>query len=176
MSQDSYCVYFDGCCEPKNPGGTAGYGVVILKDAVRVFEHSGMIPASPTTSNNVAEYLALLSALDWFLEQGLTGATITMLGDSKLVINQMWSSWQIRDGYYAAYAHEARKKAAQFHNLTGAWIPRDQNIADDLSKTELRKAGVELRIQPEGAAHARDRVKAQSAGTKVAEPSDKFPL
>ena len=30
------------------------------------------------------------------------------------------------------------------------WIPRDKNdIADELSKAELKKAGVEFRIQPE---------------------------
>jgi ribonuclease HI len=26
-----YTVFFDGCCEPCNPGGSAGYGAIIYK-------------------------------------------------------------------------------------------------------------------------------------------------
>ena len=50
-------AYFDGCCEPINPGGTAAYGIVIFKDGQEIFEDSKEFP--PThhkTSNNFAEY------------------------------------------------------------------------------------------------------------------------
>lgn len=33
-------AFFDGCCEPVNPGGTAAYGAVILKDGKKIWEAS----------------------------------------------------------------------------------------------------------------------------------------
>ena len=73
---DGYTVFFDGCCEPRNPGGTAGYGAIIYKGDKEVWRHAGMLPASPTNSNNVAEYVALNAALDWLLTNGLSDQPI----------------------------------------------------------------------------------------------------
>src|SRR4029078_344055 len=77
-------VYFDGCCEPKNPGGHAGYGALIrVADSKQVLtDISGYIPAAPETSNNVGEYSALLSAFKWLREAGLTHNRIAFWGDS----------------------------------------------------------------------------------------------
>ena len=33
-----FVCYFDGCCEPVNPGGAAGYGAVVFEDGNRVAE------------------------------------------------------------------------------------------------------------------------------------------
>jgi ribonuclease HI len=149
-SLNRYRCFFDGACEPKNPGGTGGFGAVIYRDDKIVFQRSGIIPASPAVSNNVAEYRGLLAILDWFIDQKLTAAPIEVFGDSQLVINQMFGKWRIRDGLYASMAREAFAKRKQFPNITGSWIPRRCNsVADDLSKAELRRAGVEFRVQPE---------------------------
>lgn len=170
-----FTVYFDGCCEPKNPGGTAGYGVAIFahdhtsKTGEIAHRHSGYIEASPTTSNNVAEYLAVRHALNYFLEAGYQNEPIHFFGDSMLVICQLWGDprkdgrpkWKIHGvdikkeqapGRYAADAVAARDALKQFTRCQGFWIPRAENdIADDLSKAELRRLGVEFRIQPEEA-------------------------
>lgn len=149
-AMSAYVVFFDGCCEPRNPGGTAGFGVVIFKGTEKVWEKSGMIQASPTTSNNVAEYAAIGAALDWFIENGLTDAHILVKGDSNLVIQQCFGTWKIRGGFYADLAREVREKIAKFKALRGTWISRDYNgVADELSKNELRRVGVEFKIQPE---------------------------
>lgn len=157
--RQGFVAYFDGCCEPTNPGGTAGYGAVILQGEERIWETSGMIPASPTTSNNVAEYLAFIAILERFIEIGMTRANIIVYGDSKLVIEQGFGTWKIRGidhklfdtpGFYAQYAVKARELLRGFTNIRGFWIPRDQNsICDELSKKQLRDAGIEFRIQPE---------------------------
>jgi ribonuclease HI len=153
-----FTVFFDGCCEPKNPGGTAGYGCIIYDGRIRVYEYSGIVPAAPDTSNNVAEYLAFNTALDWFIGGGRCGDSIQMFGDSKLVIEQMFGTWKIhgvdtRDrpkGRYADTAARGRELLKKFNNISGFWIPREENSeADDASKGQLRKAGVEFRIQPE---------------------------
>lgn len=158
----AFTAFFDGCCEPVNPGGTAGFGAVILHGEERVFEKSGMVEASPTTSNNVAEYLAVQAILDWLLVNGAAAANV--FGDSRLVVCQLWGwppgsrKWMIHGvddsrprGRYAPLAANARETLRALPRVRGYWIPREENgIADDLSKAELRKAGVEFRIQPEG--------------------------
>lgn len=175
-----FTVYFDGCCEPKNPGGTAGYGVAIYEGVgvtaqrtgplgVKVAEYSGMIPASPTTSNNVAEFLAVWWAMEWFAERGLQGESVHFFGDSMLVVCILWgdprsparTKWKIhgvdvkreqQPGRYADHAVACRDLLKAMPRCNGFWIPREENsIADDLSKAELRRAGVEFRIQPEEA-------------------------
>lgn len=153
-------VFFDGCCEPTNPRGHVGWGCVILQRGQEVCALSGYQEASEKTSNNVAEYLAAGAALDWLLENGFASDSVILYGDSMLVINQMFGKWRIRggpddpehrEGLYAPLAREVKEKAKAFRSLHGFWIPRkDNGRADDLSKDELRRRGVEFRIQPEG--------------------------
>lgn len=67
-----------------------------------------------------------------------------------LVIRQCFGKWKIKRGLYTEYALEAKRKLLQFKNMSGKWIPREQNqLADDLSKDHLRKAGVKFVIQPD---------------------------
>jgi ribonuclease HI len=141
-----------GCCEPRNPGGTAGYGAIIYKGDKEVWRHAGMLPASPTNSNNVAEYLALNTALDWFLTNGLTDRPILIKGDSQLVINQCSGKWKIKGGLYSEYARAACAKLTSFRSIRLEWVNRKENaLADELSKSHLRRAGIKFRIQPEDA-------------------------
>lgn len=180
-----FTCFFDGCCEPVNPGGTGGLGAVIFDRKMplrvkggtdahlggRVFELSKLIPPAPETSNNVVEYLAVNAIFDWFVERGLTQETVQIFGDSRLIINQLWGPpsgklWKIhgvdtqlippkKPGFYAPHAVAAREKLKIFRNCLGFWIPRKENsIADELSKAELKRAGVEFRIQPEDEEHA----------------------
>ena|SRR3990167_3903289 len=146
-------AFFDGCCEPLNPGGTASFGAVIFKDDKRVWECSRIFIPKPgkekLTSNNVAEYSGFKSILDWLLEQKANHEKIVIYGDSNLVIQQMFGTWQIRHGHYVPIAHQCLHLLERFNNIKGQWIPREENdIADELSKAELIKAGVEFRIQP----------------------------
>lgn len=161
-------AFFDGCCEPKNPGGTAGYGAVIFDGPDRIWEHSDFIPPAPTTSNNIAEYLAVTAVLEYLRDCGLT-IKADIFGDSRLVICQLWGwpagskKWAINgidrpnkpQGYYAETAVRARSLLKSLPNVRGHWIPRELNdIADDLSKAHLRRLGVDFRIQPEEEADA----------------------
>lgn len=163
-------AFFDGCCEPSNPGGTAGYGAVMFDGHARVWEYSDFIPPAPTTSNNVAEYLAVTAILERLIEMG-TETRATLFGDSRLVICQLWGwpagakKWVINGidrpdqpkGHYADAALKARALLARLPNVRGYWIPREKNdLADDLSKAHLRRMGVEFRIQPEDQPEQRD--------------------
>jgi ribonuclease HI len=148
-------AYFDGCCEPVNPGGTASYGAVVFVSEKRVWECSELFVPIPgkekQTSNNVAEYSGFLSILEYLLANDLDGMPAKIHGDSKLVIEQMQGNWRMRKGFYLHVAKKAKATLSRFRREPELiWIPRDLNdIADELSKAELKKAGVEFRIQPE---------------------------
>lgn len=148
---DGIVCFFDGCCEPRNPGGNMGVGAVIFKNGVKVNTHSGFMPAKNTNSNNVAEYAALEWILETLLEQGLSDQPILIYGDSKLVIEQMRGAWRIKDGFYVQKALACQQLLKNFRNIKLQWIPRDENCyADDLSKGQLIKNGVKFSIQPQG--------------------------
>ena len=149
--------YFDGCCEPKNPGGIASYGAVVYVDGVRIWECSKIFHPIPgrenETSNNVAEYLGFIAILEYLSLENhriCEPSSITIFGDSNLVIQQMFGTWRIKKGFYVPLAIKAKKLLETFSRIEGRWIPREQNfIADELSKRELVNAGVRFRIQPE---------------------------
>lgn len=154
-------AYFDGACEPVNPGGWASFGAVVYKDDSELWTCSKLfVPIKgreKETSNNVAEYSGFLSILEFLKEQELQKDKIQIYGDSNLVICQMFGDvkrhgklWKMKKGFYIPIAMKAKILLKEFSDIKGSWIPREQNgVADKLSKAELLKAGVEFRIQPE---------------------------
>lgn len=151
--------FFDGCCEPVNPGGTAAFGAVIYDGLNKIWEQSQVfVPMKgreKETSNNVAEYLGFIAILCALKGMEFQDRRIAIYGDSKLVLCQMFKEvygkkWKIRKGLYVPYARSAQKLVKEFTNIQGRWIPREKNtIADELSKRRLRTAGVEFKLQPE---------------------------
>jgi len=140
---DDVVINFDGSCEPRNPGGTMGVGVVMLHRGTE-WTASHAIPPSQwpygQTTNNVAEYLAFIAALDRLMQLGMTGANVEFRGDSMLVIRQMFGRWKIKNGAYAPLAREARLLLRNFSHARGRWIPRHQNhVADKLSNQRTIK-------------------------------------
>jgi len=133
--------YFDGCCEPKNPGGAMGYGAIVVIDGTISLEWSGYDPAENTNTNNIAEYKSLEKILDYLLENDLTGDNVLIKGDSQLTVRQMSGEYGINNGAYVPYARRCLTKANRFKKLPKfQWIPRAQNEdADKLSKSELSK-------------------------------------
>jgi len=59
----TYIAYFDGACEPVNPGGTASYGAAIYENQQLVWKCSQIYGRGEHTSNNVAEYAALIARM-----------------------------------------------------------------------------------------------------------------
>lgn len=131
--------FFDGCCEPKNPGGAMGTGSIVKVDGDIVFSKSSFYSAVPTNTNNISEYIAFGLVLKYILDNNLDGDDVTIMGDSQLVVNQMGGSWSIKEGAYKKYAFRCKELLKLFKKKpTIFWIKRDQNEeADQLSKSEL---------------------------------------
>jgi len=124
-----HIVHIDGSSRG-NPG-PAGAGVVIQT------YHEGRLVTQKTisrcvgnTTNNVAEYRALLLALKLAKEKGY--GFVEILSDSKLLVNQILGNWKIRDEHLAKLAKEASESGVIY---SIAWIPRDKNdMADRLAQ------------------------------------------
>jgi len=126
-------IYFDGLCEPVNPGGMVTFGFVIIQDETQIAEGSGLVGSGEGMTNNVAEYEAILSAIVKFKELGLNESLI-IKGDSKLVINQSSGKWKIKSETAKKYV-PLIKEALEGYDYQFEWISRDKNTrADELTR------------------------------------------
>jgi ribonuclease HI len=140
--------FFDGACEPRNPGGNMGLGAIIYIDKKEFSSYSEYIPANKNNSNNVAEYSSFKWLLETLLKEGMNEKIIHIYGDSKLVIMQMKGYWRIKFGFYVNTAKECKELLKSFKNVSLKWIPREENVyADQLSKGEMINNNCEFRIQ-----------------------------
>lgn len=142
--------WWDGCCEPKNPGGHASYGIHVVRGSEVLLSEGKYVGHGEGISNIVAEYRGFLAALAFLRAQNLHRETIVGQGDLLMISKQMNREWKIVKGFYVPLAHKALRALEHFPKITLGWVPREQNeICDKLSKDVLKKMGVKFRIQPE---------------------------
>lgn len=135
-------VYFDGLCEPVNPHGIATYGFVIYANSgvrrYKLHEGSGVVGAGclgNDVTNNVAEYTALIKALDWLFQNNLTDKPVVVMGDSQLTIRQLNGVYGVRARRVVPLYNKVVELANKFKNIKFTWIPREYNEeADSLSR------------------------------------------
>ncbi len=100
---NDYLAWFDGACEPVNPGGTASLGVVIKgEDGTVLLKDHGVVGKGKAMSNNVAEYAGVLRILKYLSSR--PPGRVTIHGDSNLVISQLSGKWCVRKGLYLSTA------------------------------------------------------------------------
>lgn len=110
-----------------NPG-IAGSGTVIYAaDHESVLQELSYVVG--TSTNNVAEYHALLNGLRYCAEHGASEVDVYM--DSKLVVKQMSGRWKIKHPDMKALAVQARQIMKRFHAVTFTWVPRARNSRAD---------------------------------------------
>lgn len=127
-----YTVYSDGAARG-NPG-PAGAGYIIYdQDGNAV--HSEAIPLGHTT-NNVAEYTALLEAARYI--KRLNPSQVDFLLDSELVVKQVAGIYKVKAEHLKAIFDELIVILASL-NATCKHIPREQNKEAD----KLANAGAD---------------------------------
>ena len=100
-------IYCDGGARG-NPGPAAAAFVVCDSEEKVIFKEARTIG---NATNNVAEYKALIMALEW-LAKNTTEASQIIL-DSELVKKQMTGEYRIRDSALQALATKAKSLEAQ---------------------------------------------------------------
>jgi ribonuclease HI len=82
----SIVVNCDGLCEPRNPGGIATFGWLARRDGEVIGSGCGVVAKGPKATNNLAEYTAVIRALEWLLDEGFAKEVVRLRSDSQLVI------------------------------------------------------------------------------------------
>jgi ribonuclease HI len=121
----------------RNNPGPAAYGVVIRRpDGAAVRSLSRYIGVK---TNNEAEYLGLVAALDYATRQGIT--KLRVRSDSELLVRQMQGRYKVRSASLRLLHEQARKLARHFAYLGFEHVPREQNVeADRLANGALDRA------------------------------------
>lgn len=136
-------VYFDGLCQPVNPGGIACYAFLIKSDGKTVHKERGLAaePFSKEATNNVAEYTALVKALEWLLSNKKECERVSVRGDSRLVISQMRGEFKVKAKSILPLFQKAALLKKEFADISFQWIPREENHeADKLSEEAYNNA------------------------------------
>lgn len=141
MDAEILLIYFDGACEPRNPGGWATFGWVAKRNGATVATGKGCAGYGDGMTNQVAEYAALLAALRWLADTDQQGA-VEIRGDSQLVVRQMTGEWRCYAEHLQPLHREALELACQFTGpVLFRWVPRGENAeADELSKEAYEEA------------------------------------
>jgi ribonuclease HI len=118
-------AFIDGAARG-NPG-PAGAGVFVeperSRPALEFYEPLG------SATNNVAEYRALLLALERAEEAGATDVEIR--SDSRLLVEQLKGNFKIRAEHLKPLLAESILRAKRFRSFSIAHIPREHNMRAD---------------------------------------------
>jgi len=132
-----FTLYFDGASR-SNPGPASYGGVIYDENGVEQYTYKKYIG---TTTNNVAEYKALLNGLLLAKEKGITN--LDVYGDSKLVIEQVTGNWKVKSPLLTPIHREICTFLVNnpFEQITFQHVYRKNNKrADELANEALDEA------------------------------------
>jgi ribonuclease HI len=130
----SLTLYFDGACEPVNPGGTAAYAWHLNDaDGKQIASDHGVVCSGEGATNNLAEWNGVLrgvrhvKSLDW-------NGILLIRGDSQLIIYQLTGKYQCKNEALRVCLDECLELLTGL-DWRAEWIRREENEeADRLSK------------------------------------------
>ncbi|MCK5561356.1 MAG: ribonuclease HI family protein [Thermoplasmata archaeon] len=135
-------IFTDGSCRG-NPG-PAGIGIIIYDDDEnKIFEYTEYIGNS---TNNQAEYQALLKALDKAI--GLCRKEIHCYSDSEWMINQLNGTYAVRAKNIKLLFFKIQKYKNAVDNITFKYLPRTHpkiQEVDNLVEIEMVNQGFSRR-------------------------------
>jgi ribonuclease HI len=136
-------VYFDGLCQPINPGGIPCYAFIVKSSGRTIHSDYGVAgePFSEDSTNNVAEYTALIKALQWLLENNLESSKVEIKSDSQLVVNQLTGDYKVKAKRIISLYKQVLLLKSKFKDIQIKWVPRERNSeADRLTTKAYNKA------------------------------------
>jgi len=118
-----------------NPG-PAAVGVAIQDSLGKIVVSFGKTIGRAT--NNVAEYQAVIAAMNWLIKNQRLGEYHFFL-DSQLVINQLNGRWRIKDSDLRRQILKIRQLEGQLNQpVKYSYVPREKNtVADRLVNQAL---------------------------------------
>jgi len=108
-------VYVDG-----SGGPSGGFGFFVKETGESFYEKK------PEITNNQAEYLAIIAALNHFVD---SAEEITIFSDSKNTVSQLNHEFAINNDKLRELAREAWTLIGKSSKVTLLWVPRKENLA-----------------------------------------------
>ena len=125
---DEVVIYCDGGSRG-NPGPSA-IGAVVLDPSTEPPRRLATVSARiGVTTNNVAEYRALIAGLEAAAPFG--AQLVRVRADSKLVVEQVKGTWKVKQPHLRPLLEEARKLLAGYEEVDVQHVPRADNAAAD---------------------------------------------
>lgn len=125
-----FTIFADGGSRG-NPGPAGSGAVVYDAQGAIVAEVSEFIGQ---TTNNVAEYTALirgLEALAEYLDERTPSASVVVKMDSELAVKQMRGEYKVKHPNLKPLAEQAHQRTKLFSTVSFVHVPREQNKAAD---------------------------------------------
>ena len=127
-----YVLYADGASRG-NPGPAAIGFVLYEPDGLPLAEIGGVIGE---TTNNVAEYRALIAGLELALDRGVTSIEVRV--DSMLLVRQVIGEYRVKAAHLRPLHREVVRLLEEFDEATIGHVPREENtVADALANEAL---------------------------------------
>ncbi len=134
--EGAYTANIDGAARG-NPG-PAAYGVIVRRPDGKKHESLGKYIGR--TTNNVAEYYALIAALDYAAASGIR--RLRVYSDSQLIVNQIKGIYKVKHPDLRPLHERAKKQAAGLESFTIQYVPREENRdADEMANAALDSTG-----------------------------------
>jgi ribonuclease HI len=128
-------VHVDGGARG-NPGPAAAAAVIESSDGQLLGEHAQLLGR---TTNNVAEYRALMLGLERARELG--ASEVEVVGDSELIAKQVLGEYKVKNEALRPLHREATNALRGFDSWSIRTVPRAQNAdADALVNAALDQA------------------------------------
>ncbi len=130
---DSYILFCDGASRG-NPG-PASYGFVIFRGGELIESKGGRLG---NTTNNVAEYQALLHGLARLQEIG--AKRVTVKADSEFMVRQLNGIYKVKAPNIIPLFQQAKTLVSKFEKVEVLHIFREENsLADAMANEALDK-------------------------------------
>jgi len=114
-----WTLFFDG----STCGRGAGIGIVLISPRGRKYEFS--LPIVAASTNNQAEYQALIKGLELLRE--VHADAVEAFGDSMLVINQLAGSYECRSEVLITYHERSMQLLMEFKDFRLEYVSRLHN-------------------------------------------------
>jgi ribonuclease HI len=145
MSYHHLQLYFDGASR-NNPHGPAGCGWVLYAQGNTskiLLEKQGAY-LGDNISNIQAEYQGLINGLAFIRNNIDSGAYLTILGNSEVVIRQMKREYAVQNSNIKPYYNAAQSLILEiernFHQISYVHLPRERNYeADQLANDAIQR-------------------------------------
>jgi ribonuclease HI len=121
----------DGLCEP-NPGGIATFGWIAKQGDREIHSHNAFVASGQDATNNLAEYRAVISALECLLGSRYGAHKVIVRTDSQLVVKQINGIYAVRSASIIPLHQKVTELTRFFNSLSVEWVPWEQNEDADL--------------------------------------------